>query len=62
MNPIPISNQQSLLLHKPIVAALEKRDGEAAARASRHQMEEALRRLRKDHPTSNPIRGMRKIK
>ncbi|MDB5953533.1 MAG: hypothetical protein JWP60_141 [Ramlibacter sp.] len=46
MNPVPSSNRDSLLLHEPIVRALKRRNGEAAARASQRQMEDALRRLR----------------
>ena len=51
MNPIPASNRASLLLHEPIVKALLQRDGEGAARASRHQMEDAFRRLRSEKPS-----------
>jgi len=45
-NPTPASNRGSLALHEPIVKALKKRDGPAAARASRRQLEDALKRLR----------------
>jgi DNA-binding FadR family transcriptional regulator len=45
-NPTPASNRGSLVLHEPIVKALKKRDGAGAARASRRQLEDALKRLR----------------
>jgi len=46
MKPLPISNRASLALHAPIVKALMKRNGPAAARASTRQLEDAVRRLR----------------
>jgi GntR family transcriptional regulator, galactonate operon transcriptional repressor len=55
MNPIPVSNRGSLLLHKPVVDALKKRDGEAAARASRRQLDDAFRRLRSEEPAKKVL-------
>lgn len=45
-NPTAASNRASLPAHERIVRALRRRDGAAAARASRRQLEEALQRLR----------------
>jgi len=39
------SNRESVALHAPIVAAIKKRDGAAAAHASLAQLEDAVRRL-----------------
>lgn len=47
-NPTPAGNRASLQLHEPIVKALKKRDGPGAARASRRQIEDALKRLRNE--------------
>lgn len=52
MNPIPISNRASLALHEPIMTALKVRDGPGAAKASTHQLEDALRRLRLNDSTA----------
>ena len=46
-NPTPASNVAALPLHKRILDALLRRDGSGAARESRRQLEEALRRLRR---------------
>ena len=46
MAPMPVNNRASFALHAPIVEALKNRDGEAAARASQVQLEDAVRRLR----------------
>jgi GntR family galactonate operon transcriptional repressor len=60
MNPIPISNRASLLLHKPVVDALKKRDGRAAARASMHQLDDAFRRLRSEEPPKKTVATLRR--
>ena len=59
MNPIPQSNRGSLLLHEPIVRALLRRDGAAAARASQHQLEDAFRRLRTEGAQA-PVKAARR--
>jgi len=45
MDPKIRSNRESVALHTPIVDAIKKRDGAAAAQASLAQLEDAVRRL-----------------
>lgn len=62
MNPIPISNRASLALHEPIVEALKRRDGPAAALASTRQLKDAVRRLRLSEPGPRRARLPRRKK
>lgn len=51
-NPTARSNRASLPAHERIVLALRRRDGEAAARESRRQLDEAMQRLRAGMPNA----------